>query len=116
VVQRLHHGLDEPNFYEVLGLKSDSGRAVPDYLVTQLEFLAALRYTYEHTSEECTAVALARAETDFLERHVLHWLPAAKAKLDRTSAPGFPVLMTILMRFLRYMHESGGGAVRSQRF
>jgi hypothetical protein len=28
VVQRLHHGLDEPNFYEVLGLKSDSGRAV----------------------------------------------------------------------------------------
>jgi hypothetical protein len=39
-------------FYEVLGLKSDPGRAVPDFLVTQLEFLAALRYNCEHASEE----------------------------------------------------------------
>jgi hypothetical protein len=93
--------------YEVLGLKSDPGRAVPDYLVTQLEFLAALRYTCEHTSEESTAVSLARAETEFLERHLLTWLPAAEAKLGRTNASGFPVLMTMLVQFLRHMHESG---------
>ena len=99
--------LENTYFYEVLGLKSDPGRAVPDYLVTQLEFLAALRYTCEHTSEESTAVSLARAETEFLERHLLNWLPAAKAKLDRTNAPGFPVLMTMLVQFLRHMHESG---------
>jgi DMSO reductase family type II enzyme chaperone len=99
--------LENTYFYEVLGLKSDPGRAVPDYLVTQLEFLAALRYTCEHTSEESTAVSLARAETEFLERHLLNWLPAAKAKLDRTSAPGFRVLMRMLVRFLRHMHESG---------
>ncbi len=97
--------LENTYFYEVLGLKSDPGRAVPDYLVTQLEFLAALRYTCEHTSEESTAVSLARAETEFLERHLLNWLPAAKAKLGRTNAPGFPVLMTILVQFLRHMHE-----------
>jgi DMSO reductase family type II enzyme chaperone len=97
--------LENTYFYEVLGLKSDPGRAVPDYLVTQLEFLAALRYTCEHASEECTAVSLARAETEFLERHLLNWLPAARAKLDRTSAPGFPVMMTLLMQFLRHMHE-----------
>lgn len=99
--------LENTYFYEVLGLKSDPSRAVPDYLVTQLEFLAALRYTCEHTSEESTAVSLARAETEFLERHLLNWLPAAKAKLDRTNAPGFPVLITILVQFVRYMHESG---------
>ncbi|HET7209590.1 MAG TPA: molecular chaperone TorD family protein [Terriglobales bacterium] len=99
--------LENTYFYEVLGLKSDPSRAVPDYLVTQLEFLAALRYTREHTSEESSAVSLARAETEFLERHLLNWLPAAKAKLDRTNAPGFPVLMTILVQFLRQMHESG---------
>ena len=99
--------LENTYFYEVLGLKSDPGRAVPDYLVTQLEFLAALRYTYEHTSEESTAVSLVRAETEFLERHLSNWLPTAKAKLDRTNAPGFPVLMTILVQFLRHMHESG---------
>jgi DMSO reductase family type II enzyme chaperone len=94
--------LENTYFYEVLGLKSDPGRAVPDYLVTQLEFLAALRYTCEHTSEANTAGSLARAETEFLERHLLNWVPAAKAKLERTGAPGFPELMTLLVRFLRH--------------
>lgn len=94
--------LENTYFYEVLGLKSDPGRAVPDYLVTQLEFLGALRYTCEHTSEQSTAVSLARAETEFLERHLLNWLPTAKAKLARTSAPGFPVMMTLLVQFLSY--------------
>jgi DMSO reductase family type II enzyme chaperone len=97
--------LENTYFYEVLGLKSDPSRAVPDYLVTQLEFLAALRYTCEHTSEESTAVSLARAETEFLERHLLNWLPAAKTKLDRTNAPGFPVMMTLLVQFLGHRHE-----------
>jgi DMSO reductase family type II enzyme chaperone len=99
--------LENTYFYEVLGLKSDPGRAVPDYLVTQLEFLAALRYTREHTSEESTAVSLARAEIEFLERHLLNWLPVAKAKLDRTGAPEFPVMMTLLVQFLSHRHENG---------
>jgi DMSO reductase family type II enzyme chaperone len=92
--------LENTYFYEVLGLKSDPGRTVPDYLVTQLEFLAALRYTCEHTSEESTAVSLARAETEFLERHLLSWVPTAKAKLDRLNAPGFAVMTTLMARFL----------------
>jgi TorA maturation chaperone TorD len=53
------------------------------------------------------AVSLARAETEFLERHLLNWLPAAKAKLDRTTAPSFPVLMTMLVQFLKHMPKSG---------
>jgi DMSO reductase family type II enzyme chaperone len=97
--------LENTYFYEVLGLKSDPSRAVPDYLVTQLEFLAAVRYTCEHTSEESTAVSLARAETEFLQRHLLNWLPAAKAKLDRTNAPGFSVMMTLLVQFLSHRQE-----------
>jgi DMSO reductase family type II enzyme chaperone len=97
--------LENTYFYEVLGLKSDPSRAVPDYLVTQLEFLAALRYTCEQTPEESNAVSLARAETEFLERHLLNWLPVAKAKLDRTNAPGFPVMMTLLVQFLSHMRE-----------
>jgi DMSO reductase family type II enzyme chaperone len=96
--------LENTYFYEVLLLKSDPGRAVPDYLVTQLEFLAALRYTSEHTSEESTAVSLERAETEFLERHLLNWLPIAKAKLDWISTPLFPVMMTLLVQCLRYRH------------
>ena len=96
--------LENTYFYEVLGLKSDPGRAVPDYLVTQLEFLAALRYTCDNTSDEATAIALARAETEFRERHLLNWLPTAKTKLDRTGAPGFPWLMTLLVQFLSHRH------------
>ena len=30
----------------------------------------------------------------------------AKAKLGRINAPGFPELMTMLVQFLRHMHES----------
>ena len=97
--------LENTFFYEVLGLKSDPSRAVPDYLITQLEFLAALRYTGEHTFEEATAVSLARAEAEFLERHLLNWIPTAKAKLERTGAPGFPVLMTLLAQFLVNRHD-----------
>jgi DMSO reductase family type II enzyme chaperone len=92
--------LENTYFYEVLGLKSDPGRAVPDYLVTQLEFLAALRYTRENTSEETNAVSLIRAEAEFLQRHLLNWVPAAESKLDKTGAPGFPILMTLLVEFL----------------
>jgi DMSO reductase family type II enzyme chaperone len=94
--------LENTYFYEVLGLKSDPRRAVPDYLVTQLEFLAALRYTCDNTSDEATAIALARAETEFLERHLLNWLPTAKTKLDRTGAPGFRWLITLLVQFLSH--------------
>ena len=97
--------LENTYFYEVLGLKSDPSRVVPDYLVTQLEFLAALRYTCENSSDEATAVSLARAETDFLERHLLNWVPMAGTKLDRTGAPGFPVVMTLLKQFLSHRHE-----------
>src|SRR5208337_1499055 len=98
--------LENTFFYDVLGLRSDQSQAVPDYLITQLEFLAALRYTSENASDEGTAVSLARAEAEFLERHFLNWIPIAKAKLERTGAPGFPILMTLLMQFLNCRHQS----------
>jgi DMSO reductase family type II enzyme chaperone len=98
--------LENTFFYEVLGLRSDQGQAVPDYLITQLEFLAALRYTSENASDEGTAISLARAETEYLERHLLNWISIAKAKLERTGAPGFPVLMTLLIQFLNHRHQS----------
>jgi|ERR1051326_3409650 DMSO reductase family type II enzyme chaperone len=108
--------LENTFFYEVLGLKSDSSHGVPDYLVTQLEFLAALDYTRGSTSDESTAISLARAEKEFLERHLLNWVPKAKSKLQRTGATGFPVLMTMLLQFLRRMKDSNPlSAVREPR-
>jgi DMSO reductase family type II enzyme chaperone len=97
--------LENTYFYDVLGLRSDPAQAVPDYLITQLEFLAAVRYMYENTSDEATAVSLARAETEFLERHVLNWVPKASRKLQKLDAPGFPLLMEMLARFLVLRYE-----------
>jgi len=98
--------LENTFFYDVLGLRANQSQAVPDYLITQLEFLAALRYTSENASDEGTAVSLARAEGEFLERHLLNWISVAKAKLERTGAPGFPILMTLLMQFLNHRHQN----------
>ena len=98
--------LENTYFYEVMGLKSDPTRGVPDYLVTQLEFLAALRYTREHTTDEGNAVSLARAEKDFLERHLLNWVPSANTKLERIMAPGYSVLMAMLLQFLEEMRNT----------
>ena len=93
--------LENTFFYEVLGLRSDPSRGVPDYLVAQLEFLAALRYTKENANDEATKAAMVRAESDFVERHLLNWIPIATLKLAKTGAPGFPVLLTLLGTFLR---------------
>ena len=98
--------LENTYFYDVLGLKSDPSKAVPDYLITQLEFLAALRYTGEMTSEEATAISMMRAESDFIERHLLNWIPVANSKLSKMDAPGFPVLMTLLTAFLNQRHDN----------
>ena len=93
--------LENTYFYDVLGLKSDPATGVPDYLVTQLEFLSALSFTQENTSDDATSVSLARAKSEFLERHLLNWVPVASTKLKRTGAPGFPLLMDMLVRFLK---------------
>lgn len=97
--------LENTHFYEVVGLRSDSSRAVPDYLITQLEFLAALRFLIDNSPDEATVVALARAKREFLERHLLNWIPTAKTKLNRIAAPTFPVLAFMLLQFLESEHQ-----------
>lgn len=96
--------LENSHFYEVLGLKSDPRVGVPDYLITQLEFLAAASFILENTSEEATKASLTMAKSEFLERHLLNWVPRAAAKLQKTQAPGFPLLMGFLVRFLQREH------------
>jgi DMSO reductase family type II enzyme chaperone len=101
--------LENTYFYDLLGLKSDPRRGVPDYLVTQLEFLAALRYTRERTSDKSNAVSLARAEAEFLERHLLNWVPIAWSKVENIHAPGFRLLMALLAQFLRKCSQTCEG-------
>jgi TorA maturation chaperone TorD len=88
--------LENTFFYEVLQLQADPQQAVPDYLITQLEFLSALRYVVESTADAQTAESLLRLEVDFVERHLRNWLPSAHRKLSRVDAHEFSVLMHLL--------------------
>src|SRR5512146_3058461 len=93
--------LENTWFYDALGLRWDSSCAVPDYLITQLEFLAAVHYTLERAQDDTTRCGLARLETDFLKRHVLNWVHLASTKVNRISPFVFGPLMTLLTAFLQ---------------
>jgi TorA maturation chaperone TorD len=87
------------NFYDVLGLRP-SGSAFPaDHLVTQLEFLAAARYLRESKRDPEEVAALKKLEADFLERHLLVWLPAAIEKLSPLNPPLFSRLLKLLLAY-----------------
>jgi DMSO reductase family type II enzyme chaperone len=98
--------LENTQFYQVLGLKADVSQYAPDHLVTQLEFLAAVRYARENTSDQENRGNLVRLECDFLDRHLLNWLPAALQKLEREQPPVFPALLKLLLAFLRHQRET----------
>ena len=93
--------LDCVIFYDVLELYP-SGTAFPaDHLVTQLEFLAAVRFLRENNPNAENADSLRRLEDDFIERHLLNWLPAAQEKLCQLHPPVFPTLLGLLTAYLK---------------
>jgi DMSO reductase family type II enzyme chaperone len=93
--------LDCVNFYDVLGLRPSDSVFPADHLVTKLEFLAAVRFLRAGTSNAEQASQLLRLECDFIERHLLSWLPAAQEKLEKLNPPIFLLLLRLLHSFLR---------------
>ena len=92
--------LENMDFYDVLGLKPRDGCA-PDHLVTQLEFLSAVRYLRRNAPRSASEdTGLERLEKDFLERHLLSWLPIAQKKLEQEKVPVFAPLMNLLVAHL----------------
>jgi len=102
--------LENTWFYDALGLKWDSRCAVPDYLISQLEFLAAVHYTLEHAQDSGTSRSLGKLETDFLGRHMLNWVPTAAAKLNSVSPSAFGPFMSLLLAFLQNRRDEVNSA------
>jgi len=102
--------LENTWFYDALGLKWDSRCAVPDYLITQLEFLAAVHYTLENAQDASASRSLAQLETDFLGRHMLNWVPPAAARLNRVSPSAFGPFMSLLAVFLHNRRDEVNSA------
>jgi DMSO reductase family type II enzyme chaperone len=102
--------LENTWFYNALGLQWDSRCAVPDYLISQLEFMAAVHYTLEHAQDSGTRRSLGKLETDFLGRHMLNWAPTAAAKLNSVSPSAFGPFMRLLLAFLQNRRDEFNGA------
>jgi DMSO reductase family type II enzyme chaperone len=98
--------LENTYFYDVFGLRVDPALAVPDHLVTQLEFLSAVSFARDQASTEAQRCDLAQLEHDFLERHLLSWTSRAEEKLRECPFPAFRVLFALLTRLLRERHRA----------
>ena len=93
--------LENISFYDVFGLRVDPTRYAPDHLVTQLQFLSAVRFARENTPDADNRARLAHLERDFLERHLLNWVSVVQRKLAPEDSPIFPTLMTLLLAFVQ---------------
>jgi TorA maturation chaperone TorD len=102
--------LDCVNFYDVLGLRPLNTTFPADHLVTQLEFLAAVRFLRESEPRNGNEDSLRCLERDFIQRHLLRWLPIAQEKLLQLHPPLFPMLLSLLIAFLKREAPSDGGA------
>ncbi len=97
--------LENVCFFDAVGLKSDPLVTSPDHLLAQLEFGASVRYLQENCREESTRESLRSMELDYLERHLLSWLPFAAMKLNSLRAPVFAALFALLLKFLHNRHD-----------
>jgi TorA maturation chaperone TorD len=78
----------------------------PDHLVTQVEFLASVRYLQNCGKPAAEILDLRNLERDYLERHLLSWIPDAMAALQRLRPPIFPLLFMLLLQFLHLRHDT----------
>jgi TorA maturation chaperone TorD len=69
--------------------------------VTEIEFLAAVSYFRENETLLENREPLHRLQRDFIERHLLNWLPAATGELEVLNPPLFPSLFRLLSAYLR---------------
>jgi DMSO reductase family type II enzyme chaperone len=87
--------LENKLYYQTFGLEID-GRAAPDHLLTQLEFLAWLDHCEAagNTDQE----SLRRARHDFLERHMAHWVGSLAHLAENSGGSCYAELLEALAR------------------
>lgn len=93
---------DLMRFYEHFGLKLSKPNELPDHISIELEFMHYLTYL------ESKALTLSKdpisfklAQKDFLDRHLVKWLPEITRKLAKCEAPDFyKALFVFLQEFL----------------
>ncbi len=105
--------------YDYFGVKlSESQRRYPDYLGVQLEFMAFLGHKVTQLEGDGgDSVPLRRAQRDFLERHLLSWVPLLKERIERNVSESFyKSLSRLLLCFLERHHQYLAQSVKDLRF
>jgi DMSO reductase family type II enzyme chaperone len=87
--------LENKLYYQNFGLEID-GRAAPDHLLTQLEFLAWLDHCEAAGNTDVESVQRARAE--FLERHLSHWAGSLAHLAENSGGGCYAELLEALAR------------------
>ena len=101
--------IEVSQFYKHFGLsmnQEEGKRELPDHLCAELEFLHFLAFKEAQAREKGDPELLhgyLLAQKDFLERHLVHWMPKFYSKLQSTNAPSFYVqLAGIASLFITY--------------
>ncbi len=88
-------------FYDFFSYELREGFAwAPDHISILLEFMQLLCLK-EMSGDQDESLSSQRAQLDFLDRHIVNWLPVSVGKLVQHSPEGFYTsVMTTLWRFL----------------
>ncbi len=99
--------LEVSKFYDCFGLRvsrEEGRREFPDHISIELEFLHFLTYKEAHavgTDDEEMLRGYLLAQKDFLERHLMQWVPEFCLKLQNSaSMPFYAQLAQIMSRFI----------------
>ena len=118
-VTRVETFTDLLRCYDYFGVKlSKRRRRYPDYLGVQLEFMAFLGHKVTQLEGDGgDSVPLRRAQRDFLERHLLSWVPLLKETIERSVSESFyKSLSGLLLCFLERHHQYLAHSVKDPRF
>jgi nitrate reductase assembly molybdenum cofactor insertion protein NarJ len=87
--------LENKLYYQNFGLEID-GRAAPDHLLAQLEFLAWLDHC--ETAGNTDVESVQRARSEFLERHLSHWVGSLAHLAENSDGGCYAELLEALAR------------------
>ncbi len=99
--------LEVSEFYNCFGLRmsqQEGKREFPDHISAELEFLHFLTFKEADAMKTGDNEALngyIKAQKDFLERHLMQWVPEFCKKLQKSARmPLYPLLAEITSRFV----------------
>ncbi len=101
--------LEVSEFYNYFGLRMNQDknkRELPDHISAELEFLHFLTHKEAHVRNEETFKGYLLAQKDFLERHMIEWIPKFCLRLQNsTCLPFYKDLGRITSGFIAYEFE-----------